>query len=304
MKIQKEERLFIMPQQISNQLKCIICSEVFYDPMRIVCGHVFCKSCIEQWTIKENKKNCPQCRKTLAKKDKPKKDFVIDSIISELNVRCKFHPEKCGWKGQLDKYSSHQNECVGDIIPQFTKKNAKQGDDIDDMHLAVDPGNLMARVLGQLDRQYINIAYAMNTTKSSEANNQSTQLTQNQIDISIQKQQEYILEQIQKKVKSEQDNENKLNEQLTQSNEPFSFKNEKQQYEEKVEIKTSFQDENYATQQNQQLKIEQNTKDNEQMKNMNIWERMEMRNKQKKNQYIITLLFSDWLIILQIVYKE
>ena len=36
----------------------------------------------------------------------------------------------------------------------------------DDIHLAVDPGNLMARVLGQLDRKYINIAYAMNSTKS------------------------------------------------------------------------------------------------------------------------------------------
>ena len=43
---------------------------------------------------------------------------------------------------------------------------------MEDIHFVMDPGNLMARVLGQLDRKYINIAYSMNSTKSVLESNQ------------------------------------------------------------------------------------------------------------------------------------
>ena len=71
----------------TENLKCSICQEIFIDPVVIVCGHNFCKHCIEEWHknfIKENPYEepcpCPECR-TLFKTVYPNislKNFITD----------------------------------------------------------------------------------------------------------------------------------------------------------------------------------------------------------------------------------
>ena len=68
-------------------MKCSICQEIFIDPIVIVCGHNFCKHCIEEWHknfIEENPYEepspCPECR-TVFKTVYPNislKNFITD----------------------------------------------------------------------------------------------------------------------------------------------------------------------------------------------------------------------------------
>ena len=41
-----KEILFQDYRQISVHLKCIICQEVFNNPVSLTCGHTYCKNCI------------------------------------------------------------------------------------------------------------------------------------------------------------------------------------------------------------------------------------------------------------------
>ena len=52
--------------QIKDQYTCIICQDIFTDPVKLLkCGHTFCKNCINDYTkSQKNQKsiNCPNCR--------------------------------------------------------------------------------------------------------------------------------------------------------------------------------------------------------------------------------------------------
>ena len=37
---------FCKPSKISEDLICIICSEVFYDAVKLSCDHILCNDCI------------------------------------------------------------------------------------------------------------------------------------------------------------------------------------------------------------------------------------------------------------------
>ena len=48
-----EERYkYVYPSKIPEALKCFICFKIYYKPMRLDCGHVFCKICINKWLKK------------------------------------------------------------------------------------------------------------------------------------------------------------------------------------------------------------------------------------------------------------
>uniref|UniRef100_A0A671WD27 Uncharacterized protein n=1 Tax=Sparus aurata TaxID=8175 RepID=A0A671WD27_SPAAU len=47
-----------------DQFLCSICLDVFTDPVSTPCGHNFCKTCITQHWDKNNKCQCPNCKKT------------------------------------------------------------------------------------------------------------------------------------------------------------------------------------------------------------------------------------------------
>lgn len=44
--------------------ECPVCSVFLRDPVNLVCGHSFCKKCIEKLMF-EKKTDCPMCRRRL-----------------------------------------------------------------------------------------------------------------------------------------------------------------------------------------------------------------------------------------------
>ena len=41
--------------------ECAICQDDVHTPLRLVCGHIFCEDCVEEWLARES--SCPMCRR-------------------------------------------------------------------------------------------------------------------------------------------------------------------------------------------------------------------------------------------------
>lgn len=41
--------------------ECAICQDEVRGPLRLVCGHIFCEDCVEEWLARES--SCPMCRR-------------------------------------------------------------------------------------------------------------------------------------------------------------------------------------------------------------------------------------------------
>eukprot|EP00931_Biecheleriopsis_adriatica_P080714 TRINITY_DN54059_c0_g1_i1.p1 TRINITY_DN54059_c0_g1~~TRINITY_DN54059_c0_g1_i1.p1 ORF type:complete len:265 (+),score=58.25 TRINITY_DN54059_c0_g1_i1:81-875(+) len=114
------EALFLHPSEISDTLKCPICSDVFEDPVFCgqACQHAFCRSCVEQAMVEscDNEGDdpddesaglarCPRCQAEIRVRDlRPHQ--VLCSLLGELPVRCRL---SCGWTGRSDALPAHES---------------------------------------------------------------------------------------------------------------------------------------------------------------------------------------------------
>lgn len=79
---------YINEDAISDELKCIICSQPFQSPVIIDCKHIFCLSCITTWS--RLNVSCPVCRHSFATPGRFAR-VTSDTLLSQLNillVRC------------------------------------------------------------------------------------------------------------------------------------------------------------------------------------------------------------------------
>ena len=94
-----------------SSLKCDICFTYLRKPVNPPCGHVMCKSCLQQWMFVQqtSNKTCPVCRRPFKEED-VKEAFFAKKLLHNTFVDCRF----CDYKIELAKYESmnqHENEC-------------------------------------------------------------------------------------------------------------------------------------------------------------------------------------------------
>lgn len=68
---------------VANNLKCLICFNIFTKPVTLVCGHNHCLKCInEYWSrnVSGAKRDCPQCRRDISS-TKPEINFTLCDIL-------------------------------------------------------------------------------------------------------------------------------------------------------------------------------------------------------------------------------
>lgn len=114
------ERKFINPDDISYNLQCCICNDVFNNPTRLGCGHTYCYNCIKEWMDKS--KICPTCRDTINKSE-ISRDLLAFNIIEEQPVCCNNNIKGCPWKGLLSELLSHLKFCDENINFLYNKKS-------------------------------------------------------------------------------------------------------------------------------------------------------------------------------------
>jgi hypothetical protein len=92
-----------------EQLSCPICMEVVDQPRACRDGHLFCKSCIEEWL--QRNRGCPANRANMELRD-----LVVPPLIRELTgrllVACVNEGrEGCVWRGSFDDLEGHVKVC-------------------------------------------------------------------------------------------------------------------------------------------------------------------------------------------------
>ena len=113
------ERKFVNLEDVSSYLYCIICGEIFKDPVRLHCGHTYCKECITDWSKKNS--ICPLCRMTF-NIDYIQRDLIGYNMVNELLVYCV--NKGCCWKDKLFNLNEHVKHCNFDPkkMPDSLKK--------------------------------------------------------------------------------------------------------------------------------------------------------------------------------------
>lgn len=56
--------------KLKNDMTCAICHDIFYPPMSLLCGHTFCRPCLDWWL--DQVPNCPTCRQAVSKEQTPR----------------------------------------------------------------------------------------------------------------------------------------------------------------------------------------------------------------------------------------
>ena len=96
-------------------LKCSVCHQLFCNPMRTPCGHVFCSGCLLAWLPSSS--SCPECRGPVeASALSP--DRLADRLVSNLQSFCQMRSAGCTWFGRRGDASKHlASDCA--CVPIF-----------------------------------------------------------------------------------------------------------------------------------------------------------------------------------------
>ena len=97
---------FVTPLPAHFQTECPICKVTLCKPMQTNCGHIFCKTCIEQ----VHEERCPECKETELTISHDKR---LQKLLNNLQVHCIHQRHGCGWTGELGKLDGHlDNQCT------------------------------------------------------------------------------------------------------------------------------------------------------------------------------------------------
>ncbi|XP_065176287.1 TNF receptor-associated factor 3-like [Sycon ciliatum] len=95
---------------LPDHLKCPICLTAFENAMQTVCGHLFCKACLDRLTVPE----CSVCKEPLQKTG-VFPDRHVQREVMVLKVKCP--NADCNWSGSLkDWLGIHNNTCDYELI--------------------------------------------------------------------------------------------------------------------------------------------------------------------------------------------
>ena len=119
-KYTKDQRDFVERERIEKYLSCPICQDVFDVPIRISCGHTFCKQCLTQWEEKSQHRECPLCRNTYIS-EYTGRDLIAQTLINDAIVRCIY--KGCPWRDKLSNLYNHIQNCLFEPgnLPNFMK---------------------------------------------------------------------------------------------------------------------------------------------------------------------------------------
>ena len=106
--LQKIEYERIFQKELASNFKCVSCLAFGKKIMITACRHIFCKECAQS-CISDNV--CSMCKSVLEENDVCVDDDMIDIIIDEVTIHCKYAchgcPELLAWN---DLYN-HECDC-------------------------------------------------------------------------------------------------------------------------------------------------------------------------------------------------
>ena len=95
-----------------SNLVCLICHSPFDRPVQLVCGHFFCRDCLDHaWATQHqhhHRRTCPTCRQHVdPDKDTRPVPKIVETMLDELLVRCPNAKAGCEWADQRANVYDH-----------------------------------------------------------------------------------------------------------------------------------------------------------------------------------------------------
>ena len=111
-----------------EELLCLICLELVYEPVLNHCGHLFCLRCVRSAT------SCPVCRVMAHFM----RDQFTELRVKHLKVKCPNWEKGCTWQGDLGDTARHtdtncrmeDSHCPTDHPP--TRKTALSSEEVEE----------------------------------------------------------------------------------------------------------------------------------------------------------------------------
>ena len=100
---------------LPDRIICKICYCPSRDPyLSVCCGHVFCKTCIDQVKRASSSSDaCPMCRD---EKFPTVPNKQIDREVKSLKVSCTNKEKGCSWKGEIQAIEAHKKACLLETV--------------------------------------------------------------------------------------------------------------------------------------------------------------------------------------------
>ncbi|RWS02212.1 E3 ubiquitin-protein ligase NRDP1-like protein, partial [Dinothrombium tinctorium] len=102
-----ESSRFVNLAEFSVDLNCPICYGIFREPVITTCNHLFCKNCINVWSMES--KTCPVDRRTLTKLQEP--PISVEDVMNKLLIKCDYEQFGCKEIIELPLLEQHLKRC-------------------------------------------------------------------------------------------------------------------------------------------------------------------------------------------------
>ncbi|XP_066433069.1 nuclear factor 7, brain-like isoform X3 [Eleutherodactylus coqui] len=88
-------------KDFAEELTCLLCSELFKDPVMVECGHNFCRNCIDKAWDGQESFTCPDCKEVLTEKRYNTKKTVANLVKTAVCATAISTPAKSAKKVKL-----------------------------------------------------------------------------------------------------------------------------------------------------------------------------------------------------------
>lgn len=87
---------------LKDDCLCPVCHDFYSDPVLLLCGHSFCKDCIQRWWAQSGSQKCPLCKQMFSVGQLPR-NLALKSLSEAMKeeaasqtteILCEAHGEK------------------------------------------------------------------------------------------------------------------------------------------------------------------------------------------------------------------
>ncbi|XP_073694529.1 zinc-binding protein A33-like [Garra rufa] len=188
---------------LEEDLTCIICCDIFTDPVTLKCSHSLCEECLQRFWTTQDVPQCPVCRKECSH-DEPTKSLAFRSLCESFKNRkptavsgdvCPEHKEML----KLFCFEDRQPICV--VCHTSKKHENHKCSPVDEA-----AGHLKEDLKTQMDRLQETVADLKKAhescVKQAELIKECTSMDENQIKEEFEKLHEFLINEEEKHIKS------------------------------------------------------------------------------------------------------
>ncbi|KAM5151690.1 uncharacterized protein ACMZJ9_009931 [Mantella aurantiaca] len=122
----------VASDDFAEELTCLLCKEIFKDPVMMECGHNFCRSCLDQAWEGQDSFTCPDCKEVITEKkytiNRALANLVKKTAVPAVRMAKKEKirpPENCLIHDERLKLFCKDDGDLGCVICRESLKHAK-----------------------------------------------------------------------------------------------------------------------------------------------------------------------------------